>query len=77
MREWSSARQTDFRWAVRSGGGVPDGDAVAEGLELGDEAAGLGVGVPAAGEVVGVELGVALPGGQEPRQSHSSRRGGR
>src|ERR1700678_299828 len=74
VRDRSPGMRTDFRWAVGSGGGVPEGDAVAEGLELGDEAAGLAVAVTAAGDVVGVELGVALPGGQEPRRSPSSRR---
>jgi hypothetical protein len=40
-------------WGLAVGpGGVLEGDAVAEGLELGDEAASLALGVLAAGEAV-------------------------
>src|SRR5487761_1577089 len=75
MREWSPAGQAAAAGAVcapaagwrsvRSGGWGLDGDAVAEGFELGDEAAGLTAGVLAAGEVVGSEFGVGFPGGQD------------
>ena len=41
------------------------GDVVAEGFELGDEAAGFPVGVQEAGEVVGAEFVVGLAGGQD------------
>jgi len=47
--------------AVGLGGGVLDGDAVAESFKLGDEAAGLAAGVLAAGEVVRAELTIGFP----------------
>ena len=48
-----------------SGGGVVQGDVVAEGFEPGDQVAGLAFGVQAAGEVAGAEFVVGFPGGQD------------
>jgi hypothetical protein len=50
-------------WSV---GGL-EGDGVSEGVELGDEPAGLAFGVQAAGEVLGAEFVVGLSGGQDVR----------
>jgi hypothetical protein len=44
-------------------GGVFDGDAVAEGLQPGDEALGFAAGVGAAVEVVGAEVVIGFAGG--------------
>jgi len=41
------------------------GDGVAEGFELGDQAAGFAFGVQAGGEVAGPEFVVGLSGGQD------------
>ena len=46
-------------------GGRVEGDGVAEGLELGDEPAGLAFGVLQAGEVAGAEVVAGLCGGQD------------
>ncbi len=46
-----------------SGSHLLQGDGVSEALELGDEALGLAVGIPA-GVVVAAEVGVELAGGQ-------------
>jgi hypothetical protein len=48
-----------------SGGGVLQGDAVAEGLEAGDQASCFAFGVELAGEVVGAEFLVGFSGGQD------------
>src|SRR6266576_3408147 len=72
IREWSSAGQAAATpagvagWGLTGGrsGGWLEGDGVAEGFELGDQPAGFPFGVQAAGEVVGAEFVVGLPGGQ-------------
>ena len=48
-------------------GGWVEGDGVPEGLELGDEPAGLAFGVLEAGEVAGAELVVRLCGDHDVR----------
>ena len=73
IREWSSAGQAAATpagvagWGLTGGrsGGRLEGDGVAEGFELGDQPAGFPFGVQAAGEVVGTEFVVGLPGGQD------------
>src|SRR2546427_4943498 len=74
IREWSPAGQAvadpgPVMWwrgllGVWSGGWL-EGDGVSEGFEPGDEPAGLALGVEAAGEVVGAEFVVGLPGSQD------------
>jgi hypothetical protein len=56
-------------WGEGSGGFF-QGDPVAEGFELRDEAAGFAFGVLAAGEVVFAELVVELSGGQDMSDDH-------
>src|SRR5215813_5356051 len=59
-----SAAEPGCRVGAGSGGWL-EGDLVAEGLELGDEAAGFAFGVQAGGEVAGSEFVVGLSGGQD------------
>jgi hypothetical protein len=54
-----------FAVGAGSGGGVVQGDVVAEGFELGDQAAGFPFGVQAAGEVAGAGFLAGFPGGQD------------
>ena len=62
---WPVAAGQGLVAGAESGGGVVQGDAVAEGFEPGDQAAGLPSGIQAAGEVVGAEFLVGFPGGQD------------
>jgi hypothetical protein len=46
-------------------GGWGEGDGVAEGFELGDDAAGFAFGIEAGGEVVRTEFPIGFAGGQD------------
>jgi hypothetical protein len=74
IREWSLAGQAvapggalaePGSWGAGSGGGWLQGDGVAEGFELCDQAACFPLGIQAAGEVAGAELLVGPAGGQD------------
>ena len=52
-------------WGLGSGGGWLQGDGVAEGFELRDQAAGFPFGIQAGDEVVGTEFVVGLSGDQD------------
>src|ERR1035438_5637608 len=61
--------------AVPWSGGWLEADGVAECFELGDQAADFPFGVQAAGEVIGAELVVGLPGGQDVPDDDGQRMG--